>query len=463
MKQGTSAFFNKVKAEVKKLSLSDVISEYIEVKVTGYANNDALCPFHGDEKFGNFKIHDEKNLYKCFSCDETGDGINFVREIENIGFKEAVIKLAYTHNIISKKQSEELLGGVMTNSEIKQIKKKKKEKSDDIAPKGDNEILDAGFRALMSVSTLSEEHKTALLERGMTEEMIKRGEYFTFPKVTNELLKEMYVHLKETGSCSQILKQVPGFVTAEHLKQVQGNEVRYLYTFTNQNGLGIPIRNASGQIVGMQVRKDKVEGDIKRYGWFSSSYASNKNVYKHGTEAGAPIHVSYPEENKFKNVVFITEGVFKSESIANHFKATTLSVQGVGNYKAILEDLELIREQQGDIEHIYIAFDADMAHNVNVYNHLKKMVELIKSEFPETKIYNSLWDEKFGKGIDDLIQEGNVNKLKRVSVESFIEKYDIIIEKLIEEHQEKIVKVKKHFIKEAFVADVYTPLMKKAN
>lgn len=463
MKKETRAFFNQVKEEVKKLRLSDVISEYIEVKETNYANNDALCPFHGDEKFGNFKIHDEKNLYKCFSCDETGDGISFVKEIENLGFKEAVVKIAYTHHIISKKQSEELLGGVLTSSEIKRIKKKEKKQDDSVVEKASNDVLNKSFRALMQVSNLSDDHRTSLEERGMSQEMIDKGGYFTFPKASNELLLDMYKKLKEVDSHSQVLKNVPGFVTAEHLKQVQGQEVRYLYTFTNQNGLGIPVRNAMGQIVGIQVRKDQISEDEKRYGWFSSSYAQYKNIYKHGTEAGTPIHVTYPKENNFKNVVFVTEGIFKADAIAEAFKSTAISVQGVGNYKLINEELKVIAERNGEIEHIFIAFDADMAQNVNVYNHLKKMVAWIKEEFPNVTFYNSLWDEEKGKGIDDLIQEGNVNELKRVSMDDFIEKYDKIIEELVEEHQEKIIKIKKHFIKEKFVNNVFNPLVKKTS
>lgn len=460
MKKSNQAFFNQVKEEVKAVKLSDVIGEYIEVKNNSLSDNDALCPFHGDDKFGNFKINDNKNLYKCFSCDEYGDGIKFVMETENVGFKEAVIKIAYQQSIISLKQSEELLGGVLTSTEIKRVEKKAKAKGDSLVEKGSDAVLNQGFRALMDLSGLSESHYLSLAERGLNADEIKEGGFFTFPESNSEFLFGLHKHLLNNGISNQLLKHVPGFATAEHLKEERNGEVRYLYTFTNQNGMGIPVINASGEVVGVQVRKDTVKEGEQRYAWFSSSYAEHKNTYKHGTPAGAPLHVTYPTVNKFKNVVFITEGIFKANSIARQFESTAVSLQGVGNYHTIVEELRVIEAKNGKLDHVFVAFDADMAQNVHVYRHLKKMVEKIKEAFPEVTFYNSLWDEAYGKGIDDLIDAGQLNQLQRVEMESFIEKYDVIIEELEKEHNEKIVKISKEFVKEAFVQRVFSPLMK---
>lgn len=459
MKRSNQAFFNQVKEEVKAVKLSEVIGEYIEVKPNSTSDSDALCPFHGDDKFGNFKINDNKNLYKCFSCDEYGDGIKFVQEMENVGFKEAVIKIGYQQSIISLKQSQELLGGVLTSTEIKRVEKKAKQKGDLIVDKAPNNVLNQGFRALMELSSLSELHYRTLAERGLSAEEIEAGGFFTFPEANSAFLFGLHKHIGTQGISNQILKHLPGFATAEHLKEERNGEVRYLYTFTNQNGMGIPVMNASGEVVGVQVRKDTVKEGEQRYAWFSSSYAEHKNTYKHGTAAGAPLHVTYPKENKFKNVVFITEGIFKANAIAAQFDATAISLQGVGNYHTIVEELKVIEAKNGKVDHVFVAFDADMAQNVHVYNHLKKMVEKIKADFPEVTFYNSLWDEKHGKGIDDLIQSGNIKQLKRVDMDAFITKYDNIIVELEKAHAEKIVKVKKEFIKDAFVQKVFAPLM----
>lgn len=453
-------FFDKVKAEVDAVKLSDVIGDYIEVKKNAMSDNDALCPFHGDDKFGNFKINDNKNIFKCFSCDEGGDGIAFIRKMEEIQFKPAVVKIALRFGIITAKQGEEILGGVVTSTNVKKVERKAVVATDALVEKAPAYMLNPAFRTMMKHTSLSEEHRMALYERGLTNDDIEEGEYFTFPESTPEFLMKMHQSLKEDGISSQIFKHVPGFVTADHLKQEKNGVVRYLYTFNNQKGMGIPVKNADGEVVGIQIRKDTVNEGQQRYSWFNSTYAENKNMYKHGTSAGAPLHVSHPKENKFKNVAFVTEGIFKAQAIAKQFSATTVSLQGVGNYHTIIEELQSIEEVNGKLEHIFVAFDADMAQNIHVYRHMKKMVEKIKEAFPEVKFYNSLWDEEHGKGIDDLIQAGQITKLKRVEMDDFMAKYDIIIEELEKAHEEKIVKIKKEFIKDAFVQQVFNPLMK---
>lgn len=452
-------FFQEVLKEVKAVPLTDIIEDYATIKRNNYGDNDAHCPFHADEKFGSFKINDDKNIFKCFSCGESGDGITFIKKILDVRFKEAVIKIAYMHDIVSKRQSEELAGGVIGNTEIKRIKKKEKKKDDSVVDKATEGVLHQFFSIFMEGCTLSKTHLDALTARGMSTEQIEENQFFTFPEATQDFLYTFYKRLTLAGLNPQDLKHIPGFVTAEHLRQEKDGEVRYLYTFTNTNGLGIPVRNAKGEVVGIQVRKDSIKGEEKRYNWFSSTFAQYKNVYKHGTPAGAPLHTTFSTSEKFKNVVFITEGIFKSISISKAFECTAVSLQGVGNFHTIVEELQAIESKQGKIEHIFVAHDADMAQNINVYLHLRNMVKQIEEAFPDITFYNSMWDETYGKGIDDLIENGEIKRLRRIDMTDFIEKYDAIIQPLEEEHKKNVRSIKKEFIKEAFVENVYNPIM----
>ncbi len=68
------------------------ISNYISVKKNG-KNFLANCPFHL-EKTPSFNINSEKQFFYCFGCQAGGDVIKFVSLIENISYKEALIKLA---------------------------------------------------------------------------------------------------------------------------------------------------------------------------------------------------------------------------------------------------------------------------------------------------------------------------------------------------------------------------------
>ena len=70
----------------------DVIGSYLPLKRAG-ANFTALCPFH-KEKSPSFNVNPHKQIFHCFGCHKGGDVFTFVKEYENIGFMDAVRRLA---------------------------------------------------------------------------------------------------------------------------------------------------------------------------------------------------------------------------------------------------------------------------------------------------------------------------------------------------------------------------------
>lgn len=70
----------------------DVIGSYLPLKKAG-ANFVALCPFH-KEKSPSFNVNPHKQIFHCFGCHKGGDVFTFVKEYENIGFMDAVRRLA---------------------------------------------------------------------------------------------------------------------------------------------------------------------------------------------------------------------------------------------------------------------------------------------------------------------------------------------------------------------------------
>jgi DNA primase len=52
-----------------------------------------LCPFHG-EKTPSFSVNADEGFYYCFGCQQKGDAITFVREMEHLDFVDAVRRLA---------------------------------------------------------------------------------------------------------------------------------------------------------------------------------------------------------------------------------------------------------------------------------------------------------------------------------------------------------------------------------
>jgi DNA primase len=70
----------------------DVIGASLPLKRAG-ANFVALCPFH-KEKTPSFHVNPQRQIFHCFGCHKGGDVFTFVKEYENIGFLEAVRRLA---------------------------------------------------------------------------------------------------------------------------------------------------------------------------------------------------------------------------------------------------------------------------------------------------------------------------------------------------------------------------------
>ena len=70
----------------------DVIGGYLPLKRAG-GNFTALCPFH-KEKSPSFNVNPHKQIFHCFGCHKGGDVFSFVKEYENIGFVDAVRRLA---------------------------------------------------------------------------------------------------------------------------------------------------------------------------------------------------------------------------------------------------------------------------------------------------------------------------------------------------------------------------------
>ena len=70
----------------------DVIGSCLPLKKAG-TNFTALCPFH-KEKTPSFNVNPHRQIFHCFGCHKGGDVFSFVKEFENIGFVDAVRRLA---------------------------------------------------------------------------------------------------------------------------------------------------------------------------------------------------------------------------------------------------------------------------------------------------------------------------------------------------------------------------------
>ena len=75
----------------------DVVSDFVHLKRRG-AGYIGLCPFH-NERTPSFSVSKSKGICKCFSCGKGGSPVNFLMELEQLSYNDALRYLAKKYNI----------------------------------------------------------------------------------------------------------------------------------------------------------------------------------------------------------------------------------------------------------------------------------------------------------------------------------------------------------------------------
>ena len=82
---------------IARNDIVDVVGSYVALQQKG-SNLFGLCPFH-NEKTPSFSVSPSKQIYHCFGCKKGGGVINFIMEIENLSYMDAVRFLAKRVNL----------------------------------------------------------------------------------------------------------------------------------------------------------------------------------------------------------------------------------------------------------------------------------------------------------------------------------------------------------------------------
>lgn len=157
---------NQIEEIKERVDIVQLIEKYVKLKQTG-KNFSGLCPFH-KEKTPSFIVSPDIQRYKCFGCGRSGDIFNFVQDIENIDFVEALEKLAKTAGVELKKSSP--------NTKFKEIKEV-------------NYIATKYYYNQLLKSPIALSY---VLKRGINKEYIKKfalGYAPKYPKLISEIKK----------------------------------------------------------------------------------------------------------------------------------------------------------------------------------------------------------------------------------------------------------------------------------
>jgi len=86
----------------ERTSIVRLIGEYVPLKRRG-SNYIGLCPFHS-EKTPSFAVNEDKKIFHCFGCHETGSAITFLMKKDGMTFPEAVRELASRCGVTIKEE-----------------------------------------------------------------------------------------------------------------------------------------------------------------------------------------------------------------------------------------------------------------------------------------------------------------------------------------------------------------------
>ncbi|KAA5548182.1 DNA primase [Adhaeribacter rhizoryzae] len=82
---------------IQQADIVEVVGDFVTLKKKGQ-NMWAPCPFH-HEKSPSFSVSPAKGIYKCFGCGKAGNSIQFIMDIEGLGYVDALKYLARKYAI----------------------------------------------------------------------------------------------------------------------------------------------------------------------------------------------------------------------------------------------------------------------------------------------------------------------------------------------------------------------------
>ena len=323
---------------------------------------DVNCPFCDDVR-GKMNINFGKNVFRCNYCGESGDMLGLYAKYRNISTADAYREIRETLRTHDYSIIQERAKSTVSRA-----------KPQIIAASADQ--IHQTYTVLLSMLTLSEQHRKSLAERGLSDEQIERYGFRSTP--TDKM--EQYPYMLIERGC--VVCGVPGFYLDESDRRWKMKiNARY-------SGTVIPVTNVGGVTAGIQIRVDKPFNGCK-YLWFSGA---NEHM---GVSCGSPVGFA---GNPYDKTVYITEGYLKA--VISHCLSgmTFAAVAGANNYRNLAGLFAVLRQNGGD--EIVEAYDMDKLTNTHVEKGCQQLVRLA-GEYG-FKIRRIKWDSQY-KGIDDYL------------------------------------------------------------
>ena len=296
-------------------NIVDVIGQYVTLKRKG-TTYFGLCPFHR-EKTPSFAVSETKQVYHCFGCHSGGTVIQFLQNIENISFREALEILAERARIELPKVQD-------TYYDIKQEKKK------EMAYKINEMASNYFMKSLVDVNDKTNK---------LAQEYVKR----------RKLNKQMIIDFKIGYSKIGLVK----YLVSHGIKEEDIIAVGLAYRRDNNsivdrfiNRLMFTLKDIKGRVIGFTGRKLDDNLDVAKY------INTNENiVYSKGNNLyGLDIAKNYS-----RNEMIIVEG--NMDAISLHQRDIRNVVASMGTALTEKQARLILRYTKN----VKIAYDSDAA------------------------------------------------------------------------------------------------------
>lgn len=206
-----------------EVDILEVVQRYVSLKKSG-KNYFGLCPFHS-EKTPSFSVSPDKQIYYCFGCHKGGDVFQFLIEIEQIPFYEAVSLLAEKVGISLPEPTHDASNQIMSERE-RQVRKAL-------------ELAAKLFHYMLTSTKNGQNARRYLQKRHIQSETIKQFQLGYAPNSFDFLLS----FLRKRGFHEEVMLEA-GLISE---KQTHGKS-RYFDRFRDR--LMFPIHDWRGNVIG---------------------------------------------------------------------------------------------------------------------------------------------------------------------------------------------------------------------
>ena len=225
-------------AEIKRsVNIVDVIGEVVSLSKSG-RNFLGLCPFHG-EKTPSFNVLEDKQFYHCFGCGKSGDVFKFLEEYRGINFSEAV-------HILADRLGMDI--GPQLANQVRQARQHAHQDLIDI-----HEEARKFYHAYLMTTTMGQEARSYLYERGLSDDVIKHFQLGLAPSEGNYLYRAMQEKYSEDTIVNSGLFSL--------------SDSNHIYD-AFQNRIMFPLTDDEGHVIGFSGRiwqESNGQGHVAKY------------------------------------------------------------------------------------------------------------------------------------------------------------------------------------------------------